>query len=195
LAALATGMERHLEALLTEPESARAVIEGATRFLSGFAAALAEAGGIPWFGDPLASGDMLGDRWFESFALPALRAVVRTAKEAAGSAAVHICGDPAAIQNSIAGIGADWVSLEVKSPAALKRHFPSSLLFGGIPTEILLGPSPSSIFSAAWERASSWPDGCVLATDCDVPALAPRENIEALVQGAREGFRAGKGVH
>ncbi|MHC4598158.1 MAG: uroporphyrinogen decarboxylase family protein, partial [Planctomycetota bacterium] len=128
LAALVTGMESFLESLLTDPDRARRAIEGATAFQSAFAKALAEAGGTPWFGDPLAAGEMLGSRWFGPFARPALEAVVGAARAAAGETAVHICGDPADIIGEFPSIGADWWSLEVADLAAAKARLPDALL-------------------------------------------------------------------
>jgi uroporphyrinogen decarboxylase len=188
LAGLATGMETFLECLLTDPGKARDAIDRAASHQADFACALAEAGAVPWFGDPLASGDLLGGTWFREFALGALKTVVRKAREIAGVAAVHICGDPTSLVEDLPDIGADWLSLELDDPRTVKTHLSKTLLLGGMPTERLLRDDPETIHRFARDRAENLPPGCVLATDCDVPELAPRENIQAMIDGAREGF-------
>ncbi|MHC4778286.1 MAG: uroporphyrinogen decarboxylase family protein, partial [Planctomycetota bacterium] len=190
LAALVGGVEDFLQGLISDPHGARRAIEGATVFQSGFASALARAGAVPWFGDPLASGDMLGQRWFRPFALPALEAVVDEAQGAAGKAAVHICGDPAAILADLKGVGADWWSLEVRDMEGTKSQLPDALLLGGMPTDLLLRGQEEEVYRQAREVARSMPGNCVLATDCDVPERSPEVNVAAMIRGARDGFEA-----
>jgi uroporphyrinogen decarboxylase len=188
MAALALGTEPFLDALVSDPGRAREALRVCAAHQAAYAREIARAGAVPWFGDPLASEGLIGARGFRDFALPPLAETVKAASAAAGKAAVHICGETSGILDDLAGTGARWVSLEVRDVAAVKPRFPDALLFGGVPTELLLDGTPDEVRRFCRDAASRLPAGCVLASDCDVPERAPVENVEAMVEGAREGF-------
>jgi len=188
MAALALGTESFLDSLLSDPGRAREALRRCSAFQSAYAREIARAGAVPWFGDPLASEGLLGARWFREFALPPLKEAVQAAVRNAGSAGLHVCGETGGILDDLARAGARWVSLEFENARLVKPRLPGALLFGGVPTDLLLRGSPASLRLFCREAASRLPDGCVLASSCDVPELAPPENVEAMVEGAREGF-------
>ncbi|MCU0723514.1 MAG: hypothetical protein MUC63_07855 [Planctomycetes bacterium] len=190
MAALALGSEALLESLLSDAGRAREALRRCASHQAAFAREIARAGAVPWFGDPMASEGLLGARWFREFALPPLKEAVKAASEAARVTALHVCGETGGILEGLAETGAGWISLETKDPAAVKPRLPDALLFGGVPTDLLLNATPGEVRRFCRDAASRLPEGCVLASDCDVPEHAPSENVEAMVEGAREGFAA-----
>jgi uroporphyrinogen decarboxylase len=188
MAAIALGTESFLASLLTDPGRAQEALRRCSAFQSAYAREIARAGAVPWFGDPLASEGLIGASRFREFALPPLEEAARAAVEAAGTAGLHVCGETGGILGDLARVGARWVSLEFRDARLVKPRLPGALLFGGVPTDLLLRGSPDSVRLFCREAAARLPDGCVLASDCDVPEFAPSENVEAMVEGAREGF-------
>lgn len=191
MTALALGTERFLAMLYEQPELARDALSKAARFQGEHARSLAALGAVPWFGDPFASADLLGPTWFREFARDPLRTVVSEAQKSAGAAAVHICGNPDDLVRECDPVAPSWLSVELTDPARFRKESSVPLLLGGMPTHALLHDPPEAIEAFCRDRARSWPDGCVFATDCDVPRHAPPGSVDAMMRGARAGFELG----
>ncbi|MEO0077843.1 MAG: uroporphyrinogen decarboxylase family protein, partial [candidate division WOR-3 bacterium] len=93
LAAFLRGVENFLADLLDNPRRARYYLDVATENQIRFAGAIIKAGGIPFIGDPVASGSMIGPTMFREFAQPHLARLVRVIHEQGVKVGLHICGD------------------------------------------------------------------------------------------------------
>ena len=83
LASFLVGTEDFLTRLRSDPVSCRRVLRYALVHQQRYADAIIAAGGIPFIGEPLASGDIISRRDFESFALPFLQQLITYIGDAA----------------------------------------------------------------------------------------------------------------
>ena len=84
---------RFLKDLRKDRESAHRVLDYVCDFLTAFAQVLAECGATAvCIGDPTATGEILGPRMFEEYAVPYLNRVVNAVHACRVPAIVHICG-------------------------------------------------------------------------------------------------------
>ena len=145
---LACGVENFFSLLVTDHQKAHGVIEIAHENQQRYLEALVKTGAHIIIGAPLASGGLLGSKHFQEFALNSLQDLVGQAHEANRLVGIHSCGDANPILEDLAGISADFLSLEsfnlthwktLASKAtipALMGYFPTGLLLTGTPEEI-----------------------------------------------------------
>lgn len=187
LAAFLGGFESFLEHVLTEPEEARALLRVALENQRGFAEAAVRHGGVPFIGDPVASGNLISPGVFREFAAPYLADLVRFIHLTGCWAGLHVCGKTGSLLDQLAGTGADVLSLdEVDFGAARRQLGPDIVLMGNVPTGLMLDGRPEEIAAVARECREKAGLNLVLSTACDVPRDTPPENVKALVAAARE---------
>ncbi len=177
--------------LYKRPELARKLLDISTRLVIDFCKAVAAAGGIPALVDPVASGSVLSRKFFEEFALPGLKAVLGEIRKMGFPTILHICGRTSGIIDLMADAGAMVLSIdEIELSEAKEKVGERVCLMGNVsPTAMILEGTPEMVQSAArkcFEDAGDSPGGFILATGCEVPIEAPPENVQALIETARE---------
>lgn len=186
LASFLRGVEGFLQDLLDYPGRAKEFLRIATDNQLRYAEAIIKAGGIPFIGDPVASGSMISSTMFSEFARPYLAELVRAVHEQGCRAGLHVCGETAQMLDELAATGADFLSIDEMDLAAARRKVgPEVVLMGNVSTRTMLEGTPEQV--AAQTRACMAAAGPrqIVSTSCDVPTDAPRENVQALVEAAR----------
>lgn len=188
------GTERLLRELRRNEVLVHRLLRIATDGIIAFGRAAIARGARIGLADPTASGSVVGRPVFERFALPYLQEVVTALTAATGGAApsLHVCGRTQAIWSQLADTGASALSLDdvvdleeakakIGSRVALVGNIrPSETMFLGTPKDVIANAK------ACLAKAQDNPAGYVLGMGCGLPVNAPRENVRALVQAARE---------
>ncbi len=185
VAAFLCGIERFLESTLERPEEAQEYLRVATDNQIRYAEAVFRAGGIPFVGDPVASGSLIGPTLFRKFALPALAELVDRIHGLRTWTGVHVCGNTAGMVADICASGADVVSIEIDMSVARSEAGPDKVLMGSIPTSLVLEGPADKVAAVARENLEAGGPNTILSTGCDVPRDAPPENVKAIVESAR----------
>jgi uroporphyrinogen decarboxylase len=186
LASFLRGMEKFLEDLLTEPERAHEFLRLAVETQVTYAEAIVKAGGIPFIGDPVASGSLVSPEMFRDFALPYLARLVRAIHESGARAGLHICGETKRLLKDMAATGADFLSIDEMDLALARREVgDGTVLMGNVSTGLIREGTPDQVASAARACLERGGPRLILSSSCDVPTDAPKENVLAVVAAAR----------
>jgi len=185
VAAFLCGIERFLENTLERPEEAQDYLRVAIDNQIRYAEAVFHAGGIPFVGDPVASGSLIGPTLFRKFALPALAELVDHIHGLGTWTSVHVCGNTTGMVADICASGAEVVSIEIDMAVARSEAGPDKVLMGSIPTTLVLEGPGDKVAAAARENLEAGGPNIILSTGCDVPRDAPPENVQAIVEAAR----------
>jgi len=144
------------------------------------------AGGVPFIGDPVASGSLVSPEVFHEFCLPYLTQLVRHIHRHGVWTGLHVCGNTARIIADLAATGADVLSLDEVDLSEVRRELgPQAVLMGNVSTELVRTGRPGQVLAAARACLGAAGPRLVLSTACDVPADAPEENVRAIVEAGR----------
>jgi uroporphyrinogen decarboxylase len=187
LAAFLAGIEDLLGAVIAAPDRARRFLDLAFDNQVRFAAAIVRAGGIPFIGDPVASGSLIGPDVFRRFAGPYLRRLVDSVHALGVSCGLHVCGRTLDVLPDLVGTGADILSIEEPDLAAARAAAgPVPVLMGSVATELVRSGSAAAVRDEAARCLVAAGPRLILSTACDVPADSPPANVAAVVAAARE---------
>jgi uroporphyrinogen decarboxylase len=187
LASFLRGIDGFLEDLLSDPRRARDFLRLATENQVAYAQAIVKAGGIPFIGDPVASGSLVSPEMFREFAQPYLAQLIRSVHEQGVVAGLHICGETKSILKDMVTTQADFLSIDEMDLGVARREVgDNAVLMGNVSTGLLLEGKPEQVAAAATECLARGGPGLVLSSSCDVPADAPKENVKAMVEAGRK---------
>ena len=187
LASFLRGIDKFLEDLLTDPGRAHEFLRLATENQLAYTEAIVKAGGIPFIGDPVASGSLVSPEVFREFARPYLERLIRSVHESGAKAGLHICGETRSLLRDMAATGADFLSIDEMDLALARQEVgDKAVLMGNVSTNLLLEGKPEQVTAAAKVCLQRGGQHLILSTSCDVPTGAPKENVQALVATARE---------
>ena len=143
-------------------------------------------------GDPVASGSLLSPKYFREFAMPALREVSDYAFEKTGKKpTLHICGRTERVWEDIKTLNLASYSLDNESSLldAAKFFGDKMALVGNVPpVDVMYEGDREAIFASVKENFAAGihaKKGYVLAFGCDIPPLAPPENLQHFMDAAR----------
>jgi [methyl-Co(III) methanol-specific corrinoid protein]:coenzyme M methyltransferase len=134
--------------------------------------------------DPTATGEILGDSLFRSFALPYLNRITGQLRRAGTRAIVHICGNARAIEKELFELDADAVSFDSSVDiVAIAEKKPRWRTMGNVDT-FLLDKGPAGAVRRSSRRLL---DGGVklLAPACGVIPTTPVSHLRAMREAAR----------
>jgi [methyl-Co(III) methanol-specific corrinoid protein]:coenzyme M methyltransferase len=136
-----------LKELRKERESAHRVLEYVSNFLIGFARTLVESGAtVICIGDPTATGEILGPRMFDEFAVTYLNKVIDGIHAAGVPVLVHICGEMKAVKPSIPMLHSDAISTDAfVNLKLLKQEYPHLTTMGNLSTILLESGDPDKV--------------------------------------------------
>jgi [methyl-Co(III) methanol-specific corrinoid protein]:coenzyme M methyltransferase len=166
-----------LKELRKEKESAHRVLEYVSNFLIGFAHTLVDSGAtVICIGDPTATGEILGPRMFEEYAVTYLNKIIDGIHAAGVPVLVHICGEMKAVKPSIPQLHSDAISTDAfVNLKTLKQEYPQLITMGNLST-ILLESGDTEKVSRRTETLLK--DGidiispaCGLSTSTSLPAI------------------------
>ena len=140
----------------------------------------------------MSSTTVIGPRQFMEFSQPYLKRLVEYIHSRGRAVTLHICGKTQPIWESMADTGADCLSLDNAADlvAAKKSVGTRVRLMGNVPpSEILLQGTVEQVRQAVrrcvWQAWDS-PKGFIVASGCSLPVETPFQNIDAMMDAARE---------
>ena len=172
----------------------RYLLEMTTKALIRFATACIEAGAdIVQAGDSLASLDMISPAMYRKWAWPMEKTFfesIRPLADSRGAATLlHICGNMTPVLEDMAATGAHILELDhkVSLQRARQRLGTGICLMGNLnPVEILWRGSPADVKASAHSAIdAAGKRAFILGSGCEVPVVAPKENIRTMIEAAR----------
>lgn len=156
-----------------------------------FVEACAGVGGVPVIVDPVATGSVLSEELFRTFALPYLARTVDAIHAQGLPAVVHVCGKTHRLLEALADTGGDVLSLDVVDLAEARARVGGRVgLMGNVrPSQTLLEGTPQQIEAEVIDclrKAGDNPHGFILASGCEVPLNTPFESVTAMVEAGEK---------
>ena len=190
-----SAMLRGTEKLLVEMKKARdqceELLKIATDSLILYGAALVDAGAdLIMIAEPYIGRDMMSKNMAVEIA-PHFTRLTQTLRKTGAKVFLHLCGDFNDMFDTIKDMGMHGVSLDEKNDLARAREImgPEVCLIGNVnPTETLVFGTPEKVIEESKKSIeAAGKDGAfILASGCMIPNVAPKENLEALIQIAKE---------
>ena len=139
--------------------------------------------------DPTASGSLISPQTFEALAAPYQKEIANAVTRAGAIPSLHICGKTTQMLEQMAATEAKILELDhlVDLVEAKKRVGHKVTLMGNLnPTELLLTGTSVAVKAAAKTCIETVGRNgrYILSSGCEVPPLAPIENIRAMVTAA-----------
>lgn len=172
-----------LKELRKEREHSHRVLEYVGNFLIGFARLLVESGATAiCIGDPTATGEILGPRMFDEYAVTYLNKVIDGIHAAGVPVMVHICGEMKAVRPSIPLLHADAISTDAfVNLRLLKEEYPQITTMGNLSTILLEGGDPEKVARRAETLVREGIDiispACGLSTSTSLEAIRAMTSI------------------
>jgi [methyl-Co(III) methanol-specific corrinoid protein]:coenzyme M methyltransferase len=169
-----------LKELRTKPEDAHRVLDYVTRLLIEYAQEVVHNGAdVIAIGDPTATGEILGPKIFEAFAVRYLNQLCDAVHAAGKPVIVHICGDMSRSRQFLADLHADAISVDAKvSLVRLKEDYPEINTMGNLSTTLLEFGEADRV-ARSTERLVR--DGInIIAPACGLSTSTGLDNIRAL---------------
>ena len=179
-------------ATIRDPPFVEHLLDITTQASINYAQANIEAGvNVITTADPTASGSLISPKTFENYAAPRQKAVMDAVMQAGAFPSLHICGKTTTMLKLMAKTGTKMMELDhlVDLKVAKQQVGDQVILMGNLnPTELLLTGTPADVEAAAKVCIETvGQDGrYILSSGCEVPPLAPLENIRAMVQAAKK---------
>uniref|UniRef100_A0A7C4GFC5 Uroporphyrinogen decarboxylase (URO-D) domain-containing protein n=1 Tax=candidate division WOR-3 bacterium TaxID=2052148 RepID=A0A7C4GFC5_UNCW3 len=187
LASFLAGPDRFFADLLERPDRARETLLVATDNQRWYQSAIIRAGGLPFIGDPVASGSMISPEMFREFAWPYIARLVEDAHALGVPVGLHVCGDTTSMLGHMRDTGSDFVSIDDIDIARARRDLgANTTIMGNVSTRLLLEGAPEQVRRAAERCLELALPRLILSSACDVAPDTPEANVKALVQAARE---------
>lgn len=190
-ASMLRGSSDILKDTYRRPDRVKDLLEIATASQIVYGIACVHAGAdIIYISDPTSSGDAISVKTWEEFGFPYTRRVVGAVKKTGVKMIMHICGDTADRLESLARTGVDGLSLDTKVDLGYARKLLGEgiCLMGNIdPNQTLVFKKPAEVEEESKEaiRKAGMNGSFILSSGCGIPAVAPPENVRAMVRAAR----------
>jgi len=175
-----------LKELRKNRENAHRAIDYVTNFLIEYAKLMIDNGAdLISIGDPTATGEILGPRMFEEYAVRYLNKLIDGIHALKAPVIVHICGNMNTVKNLIPQIRSEAISTDAMvNLHLLKEEFPSLTTMGNLSTFLLEFGTPEKV-SRQTERLLS--DGIdIISPACGLSTSSSVENIRALTGTVKE---------
>lgn len=189
-ASMVRGSNEIMRDTYKRPDRVRDLLEIATASQIVYGVACVHAGAdVIFISDPTSSGDAISVKTWEEFGSPYTSRVVAEVKKTGVKVIMHVCGDTSDRLQSLARTGVDALSLDSKVDLGYARKLLGEgiCLMGNIdPNQTLVFGKPEQVEDESKQAIrKAGKGGFILSSGCAVPAVAPPENIRAMVRAAR----------
>ena len=167
--------------LRKDPAGAHRVLDYVTRLLVAFAERLVEEQGASAIaiGDPSATGELLGPKLFEEYAVRYLNELADRVHAKGFPIIIHICGDVKRVRPQFASLRADALSTDAMiSLPGLKAEYPHITTMGNLSTFALQWSSPEKIATMARNLVADGID--IISPACGLSTSTHLESIRAM---------------
>ena len=171
------------------------LLDFSTRCLSIYAGILREAGtDVINVCDPVASGDMISMPMYDELVVPELKKYKELVSDHESPVLMHICGNAGARVERVMEFGAKFFSVDTMVDMAdmLKRCDHKMCMVGNLDnSNIMMQGTPDDVYrecTRLMELSKANGGGLILCTGCELPPIAPLENIQAMVRAAEDAY-------
>ena len=175
-----------LKELRRDPEGAHRVLDYVTDLLAEYARLALEAGATAiTIGDPTATGEILGPKMFEAFAVHHLNDLADRIHSLGAPVILHICGDLGRVRPLLAGLRADALSTDAMvSLKGLKTEFPKITTMGNLSTYLLQSGGPEQVAQRARTLVREGVD--IISPACGLSTSTALGTIAAMTAAVKE---------
>ncbi|MDR3302355.1 MAG: methylcobamide--CoM methyltransferase [Spirochaetaceae bacterium] len=179
LAASIVSPMQFLKELRKNPEGVHKALDYVTNQLISYAKEIAANGASAIaIADPTATGEILGPKLFEEYAVFYLNKLMSAISTCKLPVILHICGNVKPVQRMFPTLVQDALSVDAMvSLSELKDAYPKLTTMGNLSTYMLEFSNPSKIETAAAQLLKNNID--IIAPACGLSTSTPLENIKA----------------
>ena len=176
--------------LRKKDEDAHAFLDFVTGELLRFGLAEIDAGAdCIAISDPSGTGEILGPRYFEEFAVPCLNRLTDAFRKKGAGTIVHICGQMSPVYRQADAIRSHALSFDaVVSMRQAREQLKDRVLMGNVSTYSLEFGDPDKVHELARNCLAHGAD--ILAPACGLGMKTPLENEQALLNCLKEVYHA-----
>ncbi len=130
--------------------------------------------------DPSASGNILGPRSFEAFAIPYINQILDALQNQYDASLVHICGNLKPVFPQLPQLHTRAISIDSATSITQMRPAlrPDQVIVGNVSTYLLLKGTPDQVCRAS--SVSLKRGACVLSPACGISPYTPLVNMQAM---------------
>lgn len=168
-----------LKQLRRDRENSHKVINYVSEHLIEYARLMVDNGAsVISIADPTATGEILGPKMFEEYAVTYLNKVIDAIHEMGVPVIVHICGKMESVKPQIAKLHGDAISVDAfVNLKDIKKEIPTATTMGNLSTILLEFGDPEKVEKRAEHLLNDNID--ILAPACGLSTSTPLENIQA----------------
>ena len=172
--------------LRKKPQAAHALMDFVTDNLITFGRAQIQAGAeFIVISDPSGTGEILGPRLFEEYALPCLNRLCQALRHLCSGVIVHICGQLRTVYPQLAQLESDAISVDAAvSLEKLRENVPGKVVMGNVSTFALAAGKSDTIRSLCRGCLRSGAD--ILAPACGLGTTTALSSIRILMETVKE---------
>jgi uroporphyrinogen decarboxylase len=175
---------------LKDPEYIHELMALCTQTTIRFTEALSEIGVGIGYSEAPASCDLISPDMYRTFVFPYHKQIVDHLKGKKIGVGLHVCGNANGILEDLIKTGVNNISVDSGTDLALAAKAASgkAVLIGNVPTNTFLAGSKDVMKQAVQVCLDNAPkdSGYILASGCEVPAIAPPEKIDWFMELAGE---------
>jgi MtaA/CmuA family methyltransferase len=172
--------------LRRDPERAAGFMAFINDYLIRYALEMVKAGAdVISISDPTATGEILGPRNFQKFAVPFYQDIIQALHREGIPVILHICGNAHNIIESINAVNADAVSFDSVVNMKVARESLKTGLMGNVNTQLLHTGEKEKILSITRNAILSKVD--IVAPACGLSMATPVSNLRAMTEYVKEG--------
>lgn len=186
------GVENMTRLLLKNPEAVHKLCEVSLETSMRYADAFMDCGLTPTISEPLSSSTIINPRHFKEFSFPYLKKLIDHIHSKGKAVTLHICGKTDKIWVEMANAGANCLSIDnVASLRDCRNQVGDRVrIMGNVdPSGVMYAGTPEDVRAATVEcvkQAYDSPKGYIICSGCSLPIDTPFENIQAMMDTARE---------
>ena len=172
--------------LRREPERAARFLTFISDYLIRYALEMVRAGAdVISISDPTATGEILGPRNFQKFAVPYYQKIIETLHQEGIPVILHICGNASKIVDSLNEVNANAVSFDSVVNMKMAREGIKTGLMGNVSTQLLHTGERVKIVSITRNALHSEVD--IVAPACGLSMATSISNLKAMTDYVKEG--------
>lgn len=175
--------------LRREREGAHGLLAHVTAELVEWAQLMADNGAaLISIADPTATGEILGPKLFEEYALPYLNQIIDAVQKTGTPVIVHICGDVRMVKKHLFNLRGNALSVDAMvNLRELKEENPGLIAMGNLSTYLLDSGTTRTISAGTETLLRRGID--IIAPACGLSTSTPLENIQAFTRTVQAAMR------
>jgi [methyl-Co(III) methanol-specific corrinoid protein]:coenzyme M methyltransferase len=182
-----------LKSLRKNKAESHRLMEYVTDFLIAYANLMADNGAaVISIGDPTATGEILGPKMFEEYAVTYINRLVQSINRSGAPVIVHICGNMNTVRHLIPDIHSQAISTDAMvNLRSLKEDYPGLVTMGNVSTYLLEFGNPGTVSAQTERLVRNGVD--IISPACGLSTSSSLDNIRALTDTVKESMPAGSG--